>query len=314
MISVIIPVYNVDTYLKECLDSVISQSFKDLEIILIDDGSIDKSSEICDAYALKDERIRVFHKKNEGVSVARNIGLDNAHGEWVMFVDADDYLLPDSISRLLETANRDKSDIVFGNAEHLTGNVTSVMFDLKGDKTTDVLRSLPSLAMWGYLMRSRPLVDNTIRFVPGLAYSEDAVFLDEAALFYRQLSVVGESIYVYRDNPTSVCKSTKYERCIKHQFWAASLIGGLSEKYSLRFPVESRLIFKDGLSKICAGINVALNSNIHNRYHVTKSIFKEYYPDNSDAIFTLTYLRLYAIYHIKKIAKKLIARCRGYII
>lgn len=311
MISIIIPVYNVDTYLEECLDSVISQSFKELEIILIDDGSIDKSSEICDVYALKDERIRVFHKKNEGVSVARNIGLDNAHGEWVMFVDADDYLLPDSISRLLETALRDKSDIVFGNAERLIGNVTSVMFDLKGIKTTDVLCSLPSLTLWGYLMKSRPLVDNSIRFVPGLAYSEDAVFLDEAALFYRQLSVVGESIYVYRDNPTSVCKSTQYQRRIKHQFWAASLICGLSEKYNLRFPVESRLIFRDGLSKIRAGINVALNSNIHNRYHATKSIFKEYYPDNSDALFILSYLKAYAIYHIKKLIKKQISRCRG---
>ena len=91
-ISIIVPVYNVEKYLPRCLDSIIGQTFKDWECLVIDDGSTDTSGAICDEYARKDNRVKVFHKKNGGVSSARNIGLDNASGEWIMFVDSDDWL------------------------------------------------------------------------------------------------------------------------------------------------------------------------------------------------------------------------------
>ena len=92
MISVIIPVYNTEQYLRRCIDSVLAQTYKDFELLLIDDGSKDSSGAICDEYAAQDTRVRVFHKENGGVSSARNIGLDYAQGEWVTFVDADDYI------------------------------------------------------------------------------------------------------------------------------------------------------------------------------------------------------------------------------
>lgn len=91
-VSIIVPVYNTAKYLHRCLDSILQQSFKDFEVLLVDDGSTDNSGEICDEYAAKDSRIRVFHKENGGVSSARNVGLDNAVGEWVTFVDSDDEL------------------------------------------------------------------------------------------------------------------------------------------------------------------------------------------------------------------------------
>lgn len=91
-ISVIVPVYNVEKYLNRCIDSILAQTFTDFELLLIDDGSKDASGEICDEYVAKDTRVRVFHKNNEGVSKARNLGLDNARGEWITFVDADDYI------------------------------------------------------------------------------------------------------------------------------------------------------------------------------------------------------------------------------
>lgn len=91
-ISVIVPVYKAEAYLHRCVDSLLAQSFQHFEILLIDDGSPDRSGEICDEYARKDKRVRVFHKENGGVSSARNVGLDNAKGEWVTFVDSDDYV------------------------------------------------------------------------------------------------------------------------------------------------------------------------------------------------------------------------------
>lgn len=94
LISIIVPVYNTEKYLHSCIDSILSQTFTDFELLLIDDGSKDNSGAICDGYAAKDARVRVFHKKNGGASSARNMGLDNAKGEWISFVDSDDYVLP----------------------------------------------------------------------------------------------------------------------------------------------------------------------------------------------------------------------------
>ena len=92
LISVIVPVYNVEKYLNRCVESIMNQTYKNLQIILIDDGSNDRSGKICDEYAEKDKRIEVIHKENAGVSAARNKGLDKAKGEWITFVDADDWI------------------------------------------------------------------------------------------------------------------------------------------------------------------------------------------------------------------------------
>ena len=97
-ISVIVPVYNAEKWLRRCVDSILAQTFTDFELLLIDDGSTDGSPAICDEYAQRDSRIKVFYQKNSGVSAARNSGLDHARGEWILFVDADDYLYEDVVS------------------------------------------------------------------------------------------------------------------------------------------------------------------------------------------------------------------------
>lgn len=112
MISIIVPVYNVEKYVRKCLDSVVGQTYEDLEILIVDDGSIDGSGAICDEYATLDERIKVFHTGNRGLSAARNLGLDNAHGEWIGFVDSDDWIEPDMYEFLLKRAKETGVDIV----------------------------------------------------------------------------------------------------------------------------------------------------------------------------------------------------------
>ena len=106
MISVIVPVYNVEPYLRKCLDSILAQTYRNLEILVIDDGSTDGSGRICDEYAGRDERIKVFHTENHGLSCARNLGLDNANGEWIGFVDSDDWIEPDMYEVLLPWAGK----------------------------------------------------------------------------------------------------------------------------------------------------------------------------------------------------------------
>lgn len=106
IISIIIPVYNAEKTLSRCVNSILNQTFQDWELLLIDDGSTDRSGELCDEYASKDQRIKVFHKTNGGVSSARNIGLDYAKGEWITFIDSDDYIY-DNIFDLIPSYNED---------------------------------------------------------------------------------------------------------------------------------------------------------------------------------------------------------------
>ena len=111
MISVIVPVYNVKPYLRKCLDSIINQSYRDLEILIIDDGSTDGSGDICDEYR-KDDRIKVFHTENRGLSAARNLGLDSASGDWIGFVDSDDWIEPDMYEVLIRKGEETGADVV----------------------------------------------------------------------------------------------------------------------------------------------------------------------------------------------------------
>ena len=110
-ISIIIPVYNVENYIERCIDSLISQSYINLEIILVDDGSTDKSGEICDRYAVVDNRIKVIHIKNSGRGEARNIGLSQANGQYIGFVDSDDWVEKDLYKYLIENIEETKADI-----------------------------------------------------------------------------------------------------------------------------------------------------------------------------------------------------------
>jgi len=111
MISIIVPVYNVEPYLRKCLDSILDQTYRDLEILIIDDGSTDGSGEICDEYK-KDERVRVFHTENKGLSCARNLGLDSANGDYIAFIDSDDWFEETALQTFLTTAQDTGADIV----------------------------------------------------------------------------------------------------------------------------------------------------------------------------------------------------------
>ena len=123
MVSIIVPVYNVEKYIEECIDSLINQTYKDIEVILVDDGSTDASGEICDRYAQKDSRVKVYHNENDGPSKARNFGLDKATGEFVTFVDSDDWIESEAIELLISVIE-DDIDVIFFNLREV--NSTNV--------------------------------------------------------------------------------------------------------------------------------------------------------------------------------------------
>lgn len=123
MVSIIIPVYNVEKYINRCIDSVINQTYKNIEIILVDDGSTDNSGKICDSYEKKDERIKVIHKENGGLSSSRNVGIDLSRGDIITFLDSDDYLSSEYIEKSVELYNRHNADIVVLKMIYVAENI-----------------------------------------------------------------------------------------------------------------------------------------------------------------------------------------------
>lgn len=147
MVSIIVPVYNIEKYLPRCVESLRGQTDTDIEILLVDDGSTDGSGKLCDALAAEDTRIRVIHKPNGGLSDARNAGLDAAAGEWILFVDGDDYLAPEAVRRLLDAAQPDADFVQF---HYYETEDTAWAPDPEQPANPVICEELPKMWQWVY--------------------------------------------------------------------------------------------------------------------------------------------------------------------
>ena len=181
-VSVIIPIFNAEKYLRRCLDSVINQSYNNIEIILVDDGSKDSSPAICDEYAAKDSRIKVIHKKNQGVSAARNTGIETAKGEFLVFLDADDYLSLNCIECLAKYSDYDFVICAyqeFGYRELVKGPKGVTKIDVKKDIPILWNKSYSPywLYVWGKLFKTNVVKDNKLSYDPEMKYLEDFCFV-----------------------------------------------------------------------------------------------------------------------------------------
>ena len=188
-LSIIIPVYNTEAYLPACIDSILSQSFSDFEVLLIDDGSKDGSGSICDAYAAKDSRIRVFHKANGGVSSARNLGLEHAAGEWIYFVDSDDEVLPGGLQTMINSISDDVDIVLAGYERYDENGRVFYRIDERIITLLDKRESLSTLYEahgkyyefltygWIRLLRNSIIQSHHLRFDIQLKNKEDTLFL-----------------------------------------------------------------------------------------------------------------------------------------
>lgn len=204
-ISVIVPVYNVEKYLTRCIDSILSQTFTDFELLLIDDGSTDNSGKICDEYAKQDSRIRVFHKENGGVSSARNLGLDNAKGNWICFCDSDDYVLPNWLYDFSLHLNKNKSLVISGFISVYKGQKT--ICELAPASLEDpieinsfIIDYLEKKYIQGYLwckcFDKSIITANNIRFKDFHLF-EDANFVYSYLRYIYHIKIIGSFSYVY---------------------------------------------------------------------------------------------------------------------
>lgn len=200
-ISIIVPVYNVDKYLHKCIDSILAQTFTDFELLLIDDGSKDKSGAICDGYAAKDSRVRVFHKENGGVSSARNLGLDNAEGEWVTFVDSDDWIAAEMYHNMLDKAKDEDADLVYCDIKmcFTTGNKVWKAAECDSDKVKFLNNFIASewTSLCNVLAKRRLFDDNQARCPQGIAFCEDYHLATRIMFYAKKVAYVPEAYYCY---------------------------------------------------------------------------------------------------------------------
>ena len=220
LVSIIIPVYNVELYLSKCIDSILAQSFTDWECILVDDGSKDKSGSICDNYALKDNRIKVIHQNNSGVSIARQVGIDNVCGEYSIHIDPDDWVESNMIEELYKKAKSDDADMVIcdyykheGGVQQYINQRPNLLEPIKIIEQMLTTNMYPPLygSCWNKLVRFSCFnsSDNLIRFEPDdLSLGEDVVFNCRLLMStVHRVSYLNKAFYHYEVRSNSLCST-----------------------------------------------------------------------------------------------------------
>ncbi len=259
-VSVIVPVYKCQEYLERCVNSIINQTYQNLEIILVDDGSPDNSGAICDEFFKKDKRIKVVHQINSGVSVARNNGLKEATGKWVSFIDSDDYIEPNMYSEMVYAGEKNEVDLVLSDLSITeNGRKLDVKINLSADFKygekeirEDILprftfggkENIGLFAPTTKLYKRQVITDNQVYFVEGLSWSEDTLFVVEFLANTKSLYYIPKEFYVYvpmagglysRFNKNSYLESVKIYKLFNALIEKYNIVGAKKESLAESF-------------------------------------------------------------------------------
>lgn len=268
LISVIVPVYNVEKQINDTLNSLINQTYKNLEIILVDDGSTDNSGKICDEFANKDKRIKVFHKENGGASNARNFGLRHSAGEYINFIDSDDYIELDAYERLINIINTHNPDVIrYSLDEEKNGVITKQRFVFEKDgiieKDLVIDAYLNNKVQGGMpnIFFKRSLLDDGLKIDESIVIGEDLLFTFEIMCKAQTIYFTSDCLYHYRDNNASLTKSK------------ANYIKNLNDYILIYFKLIE-LLKKYDIYTNEKDVEVATSRYIHMLWHFKERIIK----------------------------------------
>lgn len=246
-VSVIVPVYNVEKYLKRCLDSLIGQTLNDIDIICINDGSKDSSLQILEEYAQKDSRIVIYNQENSGLSVARNTGLEHASGEYIGFVDSDDWVDLDFYEKLYNSAKKNDADIAVADFIREHPNKKPKRLNIKEEKiyiTPEdkfmICKVHREGCVWNKIYRTEFIRSIDLKFVPKMYY-EDRDFTVRSLYFSKKLVTTPNTYYRYFVNPKSIVNKKRNDIQDKHYI--------LVRQQVLQFIKEHNIKVPDGLYK-----------------------------------------------------------------
>lgn len=212
-ISVIVPIYNSEKYLQRCIDSILAQTYTNIELLLIDDGSTDKSGIICDQYAQTDNRIKVFHKKNGGVASTRQLGIEKAMGEYSIHVDSDDWIETKMLEEMYKSITRQQADVLISDFYDDKNGIT-IYNKQHTSKTssTDILKEILKRnlfgALWHKLIRHSLYKEYNIHFIPNINYCEDVLILAQLLQQNIKVAFLHKAYYHYcHQNQNSITKN-----------------------------------------------------------------------------------------------------------
>lgn len=242
LVSIIIPIYNSENRIERCIESAIKQTYRNIEVILVDDGSIDQSGKICDSYARTDDRIRVIHKANGGVSNSRNVGLQNSKGDYIFFMDSDDYIEENVIEELIKKS---------GNYNIV--KVGSKINDEKKEKiiaydneytSEEYIKMIISGNIgghcWGYLFNK--IVIDDLYFDPNTSFMEDTIFMVKCVLKSSKVKVIDSAYYVHVINKFGItCSAVNIEENISGYMYSINSIEDILEKNGIIMTKELAL-------------------------------------------------------------------------
>ena len=245
LISIIVPVYNVEKYLKRCIDSILNQTFKDFELILVNDGSTDNCENICKEYIIKDRRVKYFYQNNKGVSEARNLGIENSCGNYIQFIDADDYIDKNFLEVAVNRLKNDNSDIVFVGFynEYNNGDIykkkyynKSIISDNVKYYCLDLYRKDLFGYTWCKVFKNSIIKKFNLKFNKNMNYCEDELFTCEYCKYVQRISIENSPLYHYinyegnRDNLSNKKKNEIFNRDKLFNSWF-ELLGNYDEEY-----------------------------------------------------------------------------------
>ena len=220
LVSIIVPAYNVEKYINKCLESIRNQNYSNIDVIVVDDGSTDKSGEIADHISNEDNRIRVFHRQNSGVSASRNFGIEKSIGEYVVFVDADDYIAEDYVSYMLENLIKTNADMVVSDKYYVSIKEKQNEFDeleiLNSEKAVAYFLS-PDVIVYSpnNMIRKSILVENKLYFRTDIFYGEGLTFTVNLAKLCDVVCMCHRKVYYYRrNNDSSATTRFNYEKIL----------------------------------------------------------------------------------------------------
>lgn len=243
-VSVVIPIYNVEKYLERCINSVVNQTYENIEIILVDDGSPDNCPAICDDWAKKDNRIKVIHKPNAGLGMARNTGIDNATGEYIFFFDSDDYVDETIVEKCVKSACETKSEIVIYGRKELLEDGSVIEKKINSDKSfydAELIKKklLPAMftydmgfgiSAWGKMFSLETIKRNNLKFKSEREIiSEDAYFSLEIFSCVSGVSIINEGLYYYYKRENSLSRSFKADRQEKNNIFLEKSLAYIKE-------------------------------------------------------------------------------------
>lgn len=218
LVTVAVAIYNVQNYISQCIDSIINQTYQNIEILLVDDGTPDSSGEIADDYALKDKRIVVVHQKNKGLGGARNTAIDMAKGDYITFVDADDYLAPDFVDYMMGLIKSKNAEIAFSRNCFTTSDLKQVKDEnvteySSAEAVAEFFLPYVQLGAWNKIYDMKFINSHSLRFVPELTTGEGLQFITHAASLANLIVAGSRKVYIYRlNNAGSATSAANVER------------------------------------------------------------------------------------------------------